>query len=98
MLFEGPLSKWTNVIQGWQYRCFVLDPTQGMLIYYTSKENMAKGERRGVVLLRGAFLGIDSEDDSTFTIRSHGKTFHFQARDAEERQKWISNLEEAISL
>ncbi|CAF0724890.1 unnamed protein product [Adineta steineri] len=98
MLFEGPLSKWTNVIQGWQYRFFVLDPTQGMLIYYTSKENMVKGDRRGVVLLRGAYLGIDSEDDSTFTIRSHGKTFHFQARDAEERQKWISNLEEAISL
>ncbi|CAF0754488.1 unnamed protein product [Adineta ricciae] len=106
MLFEGPLSKWTNVIQGWQYRFFVLDPTQGMLIYYTSKDNMVKGERRGVVLLRGAYLGIDSEDDSTFTIRSHGKTFHFQvyneyvdlARDAEERQKWISNLEEAISL
>ncbi|CAF3722782.1 unnamed protein product [Rotaria sp. Silwood1] len=98
MLFEGPLSKWTNVIQGWQYRFFVLDPTQGMLIYYTSKENMVKGERRGVVLLRGAYLGIDSEDDSTFTIRSHGKTFHFQARDAEEREKWISNLEEAISL
>ncbi|CAF3734230.1 unnamed protein product [Rotaria sp. Silwood1] len=93
-----PLSKWTNVIQGWQYRFFVLDPTQGMLIYYTSKENMVKGERRGVVLLRGAYLGIDSEDDSTFTIRSHGKTFHFQARDAEEREKWISNLEEAISL
>ncbi|CAF0802555.1 unnamed protein product [Rotaria sordida] len=98
MLFEGSLSKWTNVIQGWQYRFFVLDPTQGMLIYYTSKENMVKGDRRGVVLLRGAYLGIDSEDDSTFTIRSHGKTFHFQARDAEERQKWLSNLEEAISL
>ncbi|CAF1606118.1 unnamed protein product [Rotaria sp. Silwood1] len=98
MLFEGPLSKWTNVIHGWQYRFFVLDPTQGMLIYYTSKENMVKGEQRGVVLLKDAHLGIDSEDDSTFTIRSNGKTFHFQARDAEERQKWISNLEDAISL
>ncbi|CAF1325067.1 unnamed protein product [Rotaria sordida] len=53
---------------------------------------------RGVVLLKDAHLGIDSEDDSTFTIRSNGKTFHFQARDAEERQKWISNLEDAISL
>ena len=44
MLFEGSLSKWTNVIQGWQYRFFVLDPTQGMLIYYTvgSTENYAK--------------------------------------------------------
>ncbi|CAF4788133.1 unnamed protein product, partial [Rotaria sp. Silwood1] len=97
-LRESPLSKWTNVIHGWQYRFFVLDPTQGMLIYYTSKENMVKGEQRGVVLLKDAHLGIDSEDDSTFTIRSNGKTFHFQARDAEERQKWISNLEDAISL
>ncbi|CAF2148709.1 unnamed protein product [Rotaria magnacalcarata] len=98
MLFEGSLSKWTNVIRGWQYRFFVLDPAQGMLMYYTSKENMAKGEQRGVVLLKDAHLGIDSEDDSTFTIRSNGKTFHFQARDAEERQKWISNLEDAICL
>ncbi|CAF0803317.1 unnamed protein product [Didymodactylos carnosus] len=95
---EGPLSKWTNVIQGWQYRWFVLNASTGMLAYYTSKENMVKGERRGVVLLKGANLGIDSEDDSTFTIRSHGKTFHFQARDAEERQKWITSLEEGISL
>ncbi|CAF0780984.1 unnamed protein product [Didymodactylos carnosus] len=95
---EGPLSKWTNVIQGWQYRWFVLNASKGMLVYYTSKENMVKGDRRGVVLLKGANLGINSEDDSTFTIRSHGKTFHFQARDAEERQKWITGLEEAISL
>ena len=42
MLFEGSLSKWTNVIQGWQYRFFVLDPTQGMLIYYTVG-SMGKG-------------------------------------------------------
>jgi hypothetical protein len=38
MLFEGPLSKWTNVIHGWQYRFFVLDSVQGMLIYYTVNE------------------------------------------------------------
>ena len=39
MSFEGPLSKWTNVIQGWQYRFFVLDPTQGMLSYYTVRSD-----------------------------------------------------------
>lgn len=32
---EGPLSKWTNVIEGWQYRWFVLDETAGILTYYT---------------------------------------------------------------
>lgn len=32
---EGPLSKWTNVMKGWQYRWFVLDHQTGLLSYYT---------------------------------------------------------------
>jgi len=32
---EGPLSKWTNVVIGWQYRWFVLDEGAGVLWYYT---------------------------------------------------------------
>ena len=32
---EGPLSKWTNVVKGWQYRWFVLDENTGLLSYYT---------------------------------------------------------------
>ena len=32
---EGPLSKWTNVVKGWQYRWFVLDDNTGLLSYYT---------------------------------------------------------------
>lgn len=32
---EGPLSKWTNVMKGWQYRWFVLDYNAGLLSYYT---------------------------------------------------------------
>lgn len=32
---EGPLSKWTNVMKGWQYRWFVLDQQTGLLSYYT---------------------------------------------------------------
>ena len=34
-LVEGPLSKWTNVVSGWQYRWFVLDQSAGLLAYYT---------------------------------------------------------------
>ena len=32
---EGPLSKWTNMVNGWQYRWFVLDQGAGLLSYYT---------------------------------------------------------------
>ena len=36
------------------------------------------------------------QDDATFTITVDGKTFHFQARDSEEREKWIRALEETV--
>ncbi|RUS80959.1 hypothetical protein EGW08_011279 [Elysia chlorotica] len=57
---------------------------------------MVKGSRRGCVRLKGAIIGIDDEDDSTFTITVDHKTFHFQARDQEERERWIEALEVAI--
>lgn len=34
-MMEGSLSKWTNVMKGWQYRWFVLDENAGLLSYYT---------------------------------------------------------------
>uniref|UniRef100_A0A182QI74 PH domain-containing protein n=1 Tax=Anopheles farauti TaxID=69004 RepID=A0A182QI74_9DIPT len=34
-MLEGTLSKWTNVMKGWQYRWFVLDENAGLLSYYT---------------------------------------------------------------
>ncbi|XP_010778358.1 glutamate receptor 4-like [Notothenia coriiceps] len=37
-IMEGPLSKWTNVMKGWQYRWFVLDYNAGLLSYYTFRE------------------------------------------------------------
>ncbi|KAM9476298.1 oxysterol-binding protein-related protein 9 isoform 1-T1 [Clarias gariepinus] len=95
-IMEGPLSKWTNLMKGWQYRWFVLDYNAGLLSYYTSKDKMMRGSRRGCVRLRGAVIGIDDEDDSTFTITVDQKTFHFQARDADEREKWIHALEGTI--
>lgn len=95
-VMEGSLSKWTNVMKGWQYRWFVLDDNSGLLSYYTSKEKMMRGVRRGCVRLKGAVIGIDDEDDSTFTITVDHKTFHFQARDAEERHNWVQALEDTI--
>lgn len=96
MSIEGPLSKWTNMIQGWQFRWFVLDTQHGLLSYYLSKENMQKKERRGCVHLSQAFVGYDDEDDITFTITVDDKTFHLQARNLDEREKWVSVIEKTI--
>ena len=31
---EGMLSKYTNVMKGWQYRWFIMDPNKGVIEYY----------------------------------------------------------------
>lgn len=93
---EGPLSKWTNVVNGWQYRWFVLDQSVGLLSYYTSKDKMKRGSRRGCFRLKRAIVGIDDEDDCTFTIHVDNKTYHFQAQNTEEREQWVHMLESCI--
>ena len=39
---------------------------------------MIRGSRRGCVRLQNAMIGIDDEEDSTFTITVDQKVFHFQ--------------------
>jgi len=51
---------------------------------------MRRGVRRGCIRLQGAVLGIDDEDDANFTITVDAKVFHLQAKDAEEREIWVS--------
>ena len=43
-----------------------------------SKDKMRRGSRRGCITLRKAIVGIDDEDNCTFTIHSDGRTYHFQ--------------------
>lgn len=57
---------------------------------------MTRGVRRGCIRLKGAIVGIDDEDETTFTVTVDMKVFHLQARDAEEREKWIRGLEDTI--
>ncbi|KAF4527193.1 hypothetical protein B566_EDAN006120 [Ephemera danica] len=66
------------------------------VIRMCSREKMVRGVRRGCVRLKGAVIGIDDEDDSTFTVTVDSKTFHFQARDADERETWVRALEDTI--
>ena len=101
-IIEGPLSKWTNVMQGWQCRWFVLDQSSGLLSYYTSRQKMRLGVRRGCIrLINGkACIGLDDEDKNVFTITDLAvdKTFHFMTKDHEERSFWLKHLEETIKL
>ncbi|KAL3082390.1 hypothetical protein niasHT_038456 [Heterodera trifolii] len=91
---EGTLSKWTNVVHGWQHRYFVLN--DDALCYYTSKEKMARGQQRGCIRLRGAALGIDEENNAQFTIAVDGKVFHLQGKNRAERDTWVRVLERVI--
>lgn len=85
------------LVKGWQFRWFILDSNNAILSYYTSKENMSKGERRGCIRLKDAFIGYDNEDDVTFSIKTDDdKTFHLQATNLEERKKWVVAIERSI--
>jgi hypothetical protein len=59
---------------------------------------MRRGVRRGCIRLQGAVLGIDDEEDSNFTITVDAKVFHLQAKDAEEREIWVSNKRREIDV
>ena len=42
------------------------------------------------------YLSNSQQDDATFTITVDGKTFHFQAQDSHERERWIRALEDTV--
>ena len=40
---EGQLYKYTNVVKGWQYRWFMMDPHKGTLEYYMVSSSAVVG-------------------------------------------------------
>ena len=62
-------------MKGWQYRWFVLDDAAGIFSYYTSKDKMTRGVRRGCVRLRGALIGIDDEVSDLLQDKPRQKNF-----------------------
>ncbi|KAH7936125.1 hypothetical protein HPB52_018526 [Rhipicephalus sanguineus] len=99
---EGQLYKYTNVVKGWQYRWFVLNPDIGMLEYYMLDE-VKKGKPRGAVHLAGAVISPSDEDGQMFTVSAAcGEVYklrvvscgrsRFPGQDAKERQFWINRL------
>lgn len=89
---EGQLCKYTNVMKGWQYRWFSLDPDSGSLEYF-EKEEHKKQRPRGALHLAGAVISPSDEDSQTFTVHAaNGELYRLRAADARGRQHWVDKL------
>lgn len=98
MQYKGPLLKWTNVVNGWQYRYCVLQMDVGILSYYLTKRNAADGNRKGCVRLKNSIVGIDDEVSKHFTITDDtGRTLYFEGETLESKDKWVKLLQNTIA-
>ncbi|KAJ9586004.1 hypothetical protein L9F63_020342 [Diploptera punctata] len=96
--FEGQLCKYTNVMKGWQFRWFVLDPETGVLDYYLN-ESERKQRPRGSVHLAAAVISPSDEDSNTFTVNSAtGDMFKLRAADARARHEWVSRIRSVAEM
>ncbi|XP_006788103.1 oxysterol-binding protein-related protein 10 [Neolamprologus brichardi] len=90
---EGVLSKYTNLIQGWQNRYFVLDPELGQLQYFVNEQGKSQ-KPRGSLPLIGASVTTSDEAPHMFIVHSvNGELYKLRASDAKEQQFWISQLQ-----
>ncbi|KAJ8385674.1 hypothetical protein AAFF_G00183870 [Aldrovandia affinis] len=93
---EGVLSKYTNLLQGWQNRYFVLDPEGGQLQYFVSEASRAL-RPRGSLPLVGASVSRSDEAAHMFTVYSaNGELYKLRAADAREQQFWMSQLQACV--
>ncbi|CAL8298260.1 unnamed protein product [Lota lota] len=89
---EGVLSKYTNLLQGWQNRYFVLDPESGQLQYFVSEHGKSQ-KPRGSLPLIGASVTPSDEAPHMFVVNSNGELYKLRASDAKEQQFWMSQLQ-----
>ncbi|KAK5610657.1 hypothetical protein CRENBAI_001851 [Crenichthys baileyi] len=90
---EGVLSKYTNLIQGWQNRYFVLDPELGQLQYFINEQGKTQ-KPRGSLPLIGASVTTSDEAPHMFIVHSvNGELYKLKASDAKEQQFWINQLQ-----
>ncbi|XP_034016456.1 oxysterol-binding protein-related protein 10 isoform X2 [Thalassophryne amazonica] len=90
---EGVLSKYTNLIQGWQNRYFVLDPELGQLQYFVNEQGKNQ-KPRGSLPLIGASVIPSDEAPHMFIVNSvNGELYKLRASDAKEQQFWMNQLQ-----
>ncbi|XP_056112887.1 oxysterol-binding protein-related protein 10 isoform X2 [Rhinichthys klamathensis goyatoka] len=90
---EGILNKYTNLLQGWQSRYFVLDPELGQLQYFINEHNKDQ-KPRGSLPLIGSSVALSDEFPFMFTVyAANGDLFKLRACDAREQQMWMTQLQ-----
>ncbi|XP_039973268.1 oxysterol-binding protein-related protein 10-like [Xiphias gladius] len=91
---EGVLRKYTNLLQGWQSRYFVLDPEVGQLQYYLNVLSKSQRPPRGSLPLLGAMVVSSDEFPFMFTFQSTtGDFYKLRALDAQEQDLWMTQLQ-----
>lgn len=89
---EGILSKYTNVMKGYQNRYFVVDEERGVLDYYMPEDKRKVNHLRGSIALGECNIAPSEDDSQTFTISTPGQSFKLKASNTKERQRWIDKL------
>ncbi|XP_017340733.1 oxysterol-binding protein-related protein 10 [Ictalurus punctatus] len=90
---EGVLSKYTNLIQGWQNRYFVLDEDLNQLQYFVNEQGRSQ-KPRGTLPLIGASVTVSDEAPHMFVVSSaNGELFKLRAVDGREQQLWMSHIQ-----
>ncbi|XP_071326423.1 oxysterol-binding protein-related protein 10-like [Trachinotus anak] len=91
---EGVLKKYTNLLQGWQSRYFVLDPEVGQLQYYLNELSRSQRPPRGSLPLLGVMVVSSDEFPFMFTVQSTtGDSYKLRALDAKEQELWMTQLQ-----
>ncbi|XP_037381557.1 oxysterol-binding protein-related protein 10 isoform X5 [Talpa occidentalis] len=89
---EGVLSKYTNLLQGWQNRYFVLDFDAGILQYFVNEQSKHQ-KPRGALSLSGAIVSLSDEAPHMLVVyAASGEMYKLRAADAKERQFWVTQL------
>ncbi|XP_052000666.1 oxysterol-binding protein-related protein 10 isoform X2 [Xyrauchen texanus] len=90
---EGILNKYTNLLQGWQSRYFVLDPELGQLQYFIN-EHSKNQKPRGSLPLIGSSVAPSDEFPFMFSVfAANGDLFKLRANNASEQQMWMTQLQ-----
>ncbi|XP_063159994.1 oxysterol-binding protein-related protein 10 isoform X1 [Candoia aspera] len=91
-VLEGALSKYTNLIQGWQSRYFILDFETGILQYFVNEQSKNQ-KPRGILSLAGAVVALSDEAPNMLVVYSaNGEMYKLRAGDTKERQYWVTQL------
>ncbi|XP_073424770.1 oxysterol-binding protein-related protein 10 [Dendrobates tinctorius] len=92
-VLEGVLSKYTNLIQGWQNRYFILDFDSGILQYFVTEASKTQ-KPRGFLSLAGSVISMSDEAPYMIVLSSaSGEVYKLRAADSKERQFWLTQLQ-----